>query len=216
MMAMSEERGPLGQGRVKTVALSAVLGMLLLVCVGALGGVAAAMADGDYDQAYALLILASAVIVGAASLWGIVRLKPWAGDGEPMSPRMRKANNLLFLSGAVGGVLGAVLAVSTLSLDDPFAMFSNGPIPVAVVIPALAVWLLIVPVISWQWHRNIDEHETEAYKFGGIAALYLYAFLTPAWWLAWRGGLVPAPETMVIYLVVIGVFGLGWFWRRSR
>jgi hypothetical protein len=216
MMAINEEHDQLGPGRAKNVALSAVLGMLLLLCVGALAGVAAAMADGDYKQSSALIILASAIVVGAAAVWGIVRLKPWAGNGDPMSPKTRKANNLLFLSGALGGVLGAALAVSTLSLDDPFAMFSDSPIPPAVVIPALVVWLLIVPVISYQWHRNIDEHETEAYKFGGIAAIYLYLFLTPAWWFAWRGGLVPAPATMVIYMLVIGVFTIGWFWRRSR
>ncbi|HYD24278.1 MAG TPA: hypothetical protein VEB68_05745 [Croceibacterium sp.] len=219
MMAMSEDRR--GEDRpagVKKVALAVLFGMILLFAIGAVigAGVAVLEPGSDTDVPVVALLVAVAIAAALLSLWGLMKLKPWAGPEEPMSPNTRKANNLLMLAGVLGAVLGAVLSLGAVSLDDPFALFSNGPMPPAVVIPAIAVWLLIVPVISWHWHRSIDEHEVEAYKFGGIAALYLYAFVTPAWWLAWRAGLVPAPETMVIYLAVIGLFGAGWFWRRSR
>ena len=62
----------------------------------------------------------------------------------------------------------------------------------------------------------VDEHEERSYQFGGLAALYLYGFATPAWWLAARGGLVPAPDAMVIFLGVMFVWCVGWFWRRYR
>ena len=216
MMAMSEDRREDRAVSVKTVALSVLLGLVVLFSLGAIAGAAAAWIESPANWGEATLAIAGALAVGAFATLGLLRLKPWAGSGEPVSPKTRKANNLLLLSAVIGAVLGAALSIGTISLDEPFALFSNSPMSPAVVIAALAVWLLIVPVISWQWHRSIDEHEAEAYKFGGIAALYLYVFLVPAWWFAWRGGFVPAPDTMVIYLLVIGVFTVGWFWRRSR
>ena len=216
MMAMSEERPEDRAVTFKTVALSALLGLLVLLALGAIGGVAAAMLGGEANRSEAAIILAVALLIGGAAVWGLVRLKPWAGSGEPVSPATRKANNLLLLSGLIGGVLGAVLSLSMLSMDDPLALVSNSPMPRAVVIPSIAVWLLIVPLISWQWHLSVDEHEEQSYQFGGLAALYLYAFVAPAWWLAARGGLVPAPDAMVIFLGVMLVWGVGWFWRRYR
>lgn len=214
MMAMSEDRAGENAVRVRMVLLSALLGLVLLVSIGAIAGAGFAVLDGSDKPAVAAILGAVALAAGLISLWGLLRLKPWAGSGEPVSPGTRKANNLLLLSGALGGVLGAVLSISVISSDDPFALFSNGPMSRGVVIPALAVWLLIVPAISVQWHRSVDEHEAQSYQFGGLAALYLYAFLAPAWWLAARGGLVPAPDTMAIYLAVMMVWCIGWFWRR--
>jgi hypothetical protein len=216
MMAMSEERREDRAVSVKTVALSALLGVVIVLAIGAMSGAGLALLGGKADLTEGALVVAGALLLGLASLWGLVRLRPWAGTGEPVSPNTRKANNLLLLSGGLGGLLGAALSFGTISSDDPFALFSNSPMSLAIVIPALAVWLLLVPLISWQWHRSVDEHEAGAYRFGGLAGLYLFAFLAPAWWLAARGGLVPAPDTMVIYLIVMAVWCVGWFWRRYR
>ncbi len=98
---------------------------------------------------------------------------------------------------------------------DPFAVFSNGPVPLAVAAVAIVGWLLAV-ALSLQWHRTVDEHEARTYEFGGLAGLYLYSVLAPAWWLAWRGGLAPEPDSMVIFLAVMLVWGIGWLWRRYR
>jgi len=217
MMSISEERPEQRAATFKTVTVAALLGLILLLALGAIGGIAAAMLDGEANnRSEAAIILAISLLAGGAAGWGLVRLKPWAGSGEPVSPATKKANNLLLLSGLIGGVLGAAMSLSMISADDPLALFSNSPMPRAVVIPSLAVWLLIVPVISWLWHRNVDEHEEQSYQFGGLAALYLYAFVTPAWWLAARGGLMPAPDAMIIFVGVMLVWCIAWFWRRHR
>ena len=216
MMAMSEDRPEDRAVSVKTVALSALLGLVVLFCIGGIAGAAAAWIESPENWGEATLAIAGSVLVGAAAALGLLRLKPWAGYGEPISPKTRKSRNMLMLSVVLGAILGAALSLSTIRMDDPWAMFSNSPLPQAVVIPALVVLLLIVPVISWQWHRSVDEHEAESYKFGGLAALYLYAYLAPAWWFAARGGLLPAPDVMVIYLIVVFVWLAGWFWRRYR
>ena len=162
-----------------------------------------------------ILRLVGALFAVAACVWGVLRLKPWARSGEPVAERTRKANKLLLLASGLGGVLGAVLAIGAFRTGDPFAFLSNGPMPLAVVIPAIGIWLIAM-LLSLQWHRSIDEHEARAYEFGGLAGLYLYSFLAPAWWLAWRGGLAPAPDTMAIFLAVMTVWSVVWFWRRFR
>ncbi len=220
MMAMSEDRDEDRPMTARDAALTALAGVLaLLAFAGAAGGAAGLLLDetgwGPRNW-IAVILIAVLLMIGGAALWGLKLLKPWARLDEPISPKTRKARNLLLASGALGGLIGGVLAISVLNMEDPFALFSNGPMSPAVVVPVLAVWLLVVPAISVQWHRSVDEHEAEAYNFGGLAGLYLYAFLAPAWWLAARGGLVPAPDTMAIYLIVMGVWCIGWFWRRYR
>lgn len=212
MMVMSETRGV----RPLSVVLSIALGIVMVFSIGAMSGAGIAILDGTGKTGKSALVLIGALLLAVGSLWGLIRLKPWGDLKAPVSPRVRKANNLLLLSGGLGGLLGAALALGTLKLDSPFALFTNTPIPAVVVIPVLLIWLVLVPLVSWQWHRYVDEHEAEAYQFAGLAGLYLYAFLAPAWWLAWRGGLVPAPDTMAIYASVMIVWGVVWFWRRHR
>src|SRR5688500_9781454 len=168
MMSMSEDRQDADRKiTVKTVALSAVLGLVVLFSFGAVVGATTAWVESPENWGEAVLAIAGAVAVGGFATLGLLMLKPRAGRGEPISPKIRKANKLLLLSGVLGGVIGAALALSSISAGDPWAMFSNSPLPASVVFPALAVLLLIVPVISWQWHRSVDEHEAESYKFGG-------------------------------------------------
>ena len=217
MMATNKDRHDTDRAvTLKTVALSALMVLILLLAMGIVAGASFALLDGSSKGPAAIIFIVVGLAAAAVALWGLNRLRPWVGSGEPISPKTRKANKLLLFSGLLGGLIGAALSISTVGMDDPFLLFSTAPLPTAAVVPALAVWLLVVPLISWQWHRNVDEHEAQSYQLGGLAALYLYAFLAPAWWFAWRGGLVAEPDTMVIYLIVLVVWCVGWFWRRYR
>lgn len=213
MTAMSEHAG---RTTWKTIVLAVLLAVLVALALGtALGAAAVAVTDADY-RARSLLIAAIGLVIGGGAIWGLVRLKPWAGPDEPMAPSTRKARNWLWASAAVGALMGGAITLATLDSDNPFILYSNEPLPPALVIGLIAVIVLIVPLISWQWHRSVDEHEIEAYRFGGVLALYPYVFLTPAWWLAWRGGLAPEPNAMLIYVGVLAIWTAGWFWRRYR
>jgi len=220
-MAMSDKQPVLGEVnearvRLRWIVLGTLLALVVLFATGAWIGAALALMRGTRDPGSAQLVIAGAIVVILPSLWAMLRLKPQVHPGEPVSPRTRKANQLLVVAMVLGGALGAALAIGTLSLEHPFALFSNSPISPTVVIPALVVFLVGVPVLSWMWHRSVDEHEAAAYGFGGLAGLYLYTLLAPSWWLAWRGGLVPAPDTMIVYAIVMAVWGVSWFWRRYR
>lgn len=216
MMAMSEQRDGADRAvNLKTIAFSVLLGAVALFAFGAATGVAGRMLEVGANWKGATMVGAFLGIAGCA-MWGLARLKPWARSDEPVSPKTRKANTLLLISGALGGVMGGVLALSTLSLDDPFALFSNVPIPALVAAAMIVLWLVVLPPLYWAWFRAADEHELKAYNYGGLAALHLYYFILPAWWIGWRGGFFPSIDHGAIFALVTVVWCMGWFWRRYR
>ena len=206
---------PEADGAMAKFVKSSLAGIGLLFFGGVSVGVGAAVAQKGEAKPLALGIALAALVLAALCGWMIYRLKPFsAGDG-PISPRVLKARRTIGLSAVVGAVLGMSLSLATLSAEDPWGMFGNAPVPPLVAALAIAVWLGVVPWLSWSWWRNIDEHEAAAYRFGALAAMYVYTFLMPTWWMGWRGGFLPEPQSMLIFAVVIAVWGAGWVSRRG-
>lgn len=159
----------------------------------------------------------AAIIAGAFAITG---LSAWAGwrfsrASGPLSPRTRKARNLVWACGGVGAVLGLLLAFSEDGMPKA-SLFSDEAISPTIAVLMLAVWFIALPLITWRWKATVDEHELGAYTFGGMAALYAYTFLTPGWWIAWRAGFVPEPQHMMIFLLTMCVWGGGQLWRKYR
>lgn len=216
MMAKLEDRAEDRPTGATTAILSALLGFVLLTAIAMLVAVAGALLFNDEaNWGRAAVVVAGAGLAGGGALWGLRRLKPWAAWNEPVAPRMRKANTLILLAIAISAAGVMPVALSTVSVDDPWAFFSNSPIRPVIAVPAIVAWVVVM-VLSLQWHLKVDEHEARTYEFGGLAGLYVYTLLVPAWWLAARAGLMPAPDTMVIFAIVMAVWGVGWIWRRSR
>ena len=131
------------------------------------------------------------------------------------SPRVTRSRKLLTLSGLIGGVVGILLVLGSLATGaEPPSMLSNHPIEGWIAIAIIAVWLVVVPPLTWQWHRSIDEHEASAYRDGTLAGMYAYCAIAPTWWLGWRGGFLPEPQEMITFLAVIFVWGVVWVVRR--
>ena len=161
--------------------------------------------------------LGIAALLGLAALcgWGAFALWP-VRRSEPLSRRTRKAQRWFNWSVALGAVLGLVLGLSFFDADDPFVLFGDDPLPFWPTAITVAVYLLFVPIMTWRWWINIDEHEADAYRFGALSAATLYLFVTPSWWLSWRGGFLPDPPHMLIFVAVTCVWLIGWAWRRYR
>jgi hypothetical protein len=177
-------------------------------------GIAARGLEDGFRPLTVALLLAAMLVTGALAY--VILRQFRAGATQPMGERPRRASRLVWVSVLIGAGLGVLLAASSIQLDRPFALYSNDPLPALPVAIATAVWLLVVPVITWRWSRTVDEHEMRAYTFGAIVAMYLYVFVTPAWWLGWRGGFLPEPEHMLTFCAVMFAWLLGWFWRRYR
>jgi hypothetical protein len=157
-----------------------------------------------------MIALPVSLLIGAAALWGFMRLKP---RGEPISPTTRKTNVLFFVSGLVA--MPGVLALAFDARDNAYGLFSNTPIAPRTALFAITSWLLAL-AISWWWYYSADEHERRAYDFGSLFGHGLFITVTPAWWVAARAGLLPQPDAMVLWCVTMAVITIGWFWHRYR
>lgn len=215
--AMIEETGA-GTARHWLGLLGAALGTILTF--GAITGfVMASMENGDasLDAKHAAILAAMLAVLGVllAVCWRLGRRLLGAGARVPT--RERRSRNILLLSGAMGAVAGIILsavAIGNAGIDDPFAMFSSGPIPPLLAIAMVLFLVTVLPFLSWQWQRTIDEHERDAYRAGAVSAAYLFLILAPAWWLLWRGGLVPEPNGVILYLAFNFTFLAVWFWKK--
>lgn len=194
------------------VILAGVAAMALVFGIGVVAGVLGAMAEDSVRspaKALAGVGIGLAIVIGSAAyLW---RTLPRLLGGR-VAPRIRQARGMLYLSGAVGLVLGAVIQLGVLGTPDADPW--SGPLPPAVAAFAIAVWLIAVPLLSWRWWRNIDEVEALAYKDGSLVAIYAYCAIAPSWWMGWRGGFLPAPDYMLTFVAVLTVWGVVWIARR--
>ena len=218
MMAKSEdlpEDRPISS---KVAALSFLLGIVAimgLMSAAQLVGWVIFVDDFVWDSAQGrrvMIVLPVSLLIGGAALWGLMRLKPWAG---PISPTTRKTNILFYVSGLVSVPGALALFYGAFSRENPRAFFSNSPISVGIAVVAITSWLLSL-AIAWWWYYSADEHERKAYDFGSLFGHGLFITVTPAWWVAARAGLLPAPDAMALWCVTMAVITVGWFWHRYR
>jgi hypothetical protein len=136
------------------------------------------------------------------------------------SASVRANHRLLAISGALGGVVGLILAIFVLSDRPDGANVGTAmiyaPLPSWLAVAIALVWGVVLPIISWRWERVVDEHEREAYRDGAVAGFYVIGVGAPVWWLLWRGGLLPPVDAIIVYAAVLTVTGVVWLWRKYR
>lgn len=165
----------------------------------------------------AILALIVAITLGLGWLtWRLGR--KLLGPDAHIPRRERRSRNILLVSVAIGMVIGIILAGSDMmsASDDPLSVLSDSPIPPALAIGLTLFLVLVLPVLSWQWQKTVDEHERQAYQAGAVAAAYMFLILAPCWWLLWRGGLVPEPNGIILYFAFDITFLIVWFWKKYR
>ena len=142
------------------------------------------------------------------------QLKAQTGE-DPLTHKERLNRNLLIVSGLLGGATSLAMAFAVEGGLESGAL-SNEPLPPVVAVLLILVLGVLVPVISFFWHRIIDEQEADAYKTGAVYAFYVFGIGAPVWWLAWRGGFVPPPDGFIIYFATVFTLGAVWLWKKYR
>ena len=142
-------------------------------------------------------------------------------SNEPLTKRERLNRNILLGCGIGGGIVGLTVSLNsalTASPDsDAIDLFVSSAIPPIAALFLAFIWGVIMPVISWVWHkRAIDEQEASAYRDGGYYAAYAFLMGAPTWWFLWRGGLVPEPNGVVIFLLFTFIWSAVWYWKKYR
>lgn len=134
-------------------------------------------------------------------------------DG-PVAPREQRSRMLFWLSLALGLLIGVFGSISGLfdSLRDPVAHPIN-PLFGAILLVLLVV---VMPPLTWFWHRSIDEHERSTYRDGAMMAAYAYIIIVPIWWVGARVGLLPPVDGISVFFAFNFIFLAVWLWRRYR
>jgi hypothetical protein len=221
LMAKLEDQGSNG----RTVLWIILIAFGIIMTAGAIAGfVGEHRAQGDRAFSdFAIGFIAGLAIVMAAmtvSFWRYA--KKLKASGEPMSRREKLNRNIILACGLLGGVMGAVMAAGGFlnapdKSADPLSVLFTGPMPVAVALALVFFWAVVMPVVAWFWHtRAIDEQEASAYRDGGYYAAYAYLILAPVWWLLWRGGLLPEPNGVAIFLTFAFIWSAVWMWKKYR
>lgn len=131
-----------------------------------------------------------------------------------IAPSVKKSKRIMVLSMIVGAALGMYMAIALAADPGRFDFFSNSHMNSTVAAVAIASWLLIVPLLTLAWWRNVDEHEKEAYREGAMVSSHAYLFIVPSWWLAARAGWVPAQDPMIVLVLVGIIWSVVWLYRK--
>lgn len=194
------------------LAMAVLGGLLVLAPLGGLLGFTVAISENGVRHPWkAAAVVAVMLAMIAAGVAILRRMPPYFVSG-PVSPRTRRSRNMVVVSMLLGALIGALLVLGGIS-DDPFRLVDS-PLPPLVAVLAIAVWLIVVPVITWIWWKNIDEVEAEAYKDGALLGIYAYTFIAPSWWIGWRGGFFPEPREMIVFMTVMVVWSIGWMRKK--
>lgn len=174
-------------------------------------GVAAVENGGLSNQGLALGLCA----ILAASFAAWLGYRHRGAAALPLSPRMREAGLILYLS----GTLGIAVAIALIWWMGPTVIIdvflSEEAVPAAATM-VLAAAFVAGMALSVRWLVLLDEHERAAHDFGTVAAFYTYLTVSGVWWLLARGGMVAPPDGVLIFWLSLVVWLAGWTWRRLR
>lgn len=187
----------------------------LLFCIGGIVGFLSAH-DAGGGGPFSVAALAGFAALGATCAYAIWRRLVAARRGilaQNRRERLSWAFTAIFC--ALGAATGIAVAVTGDLGNGSSSVFADTPISPLVAIVMAGVWGVIIPVAAWFWHnRAIDELEAAAYRDGGYYAGYAFLVVAPLWWILWRGGFVPAPDGVALYLGFAALWCIVWYWKK--
>ncbi len=152
-----------------------------------------------------------AAVIGGYVSW---RTMPDMTMGEPNT---RRGNNIRLLIGGIvvfGVTLSVILNMGIEGRPTVATLFGNGPLPGTTAAAIAALWLIAMPLFIIFGRRNADEHALQAGDFGLAVGAHFFTLVTPAWWIGARGGFLPEPDVMVIFVAVLIVTAIANLWKR--
>jgi hypothetical protein len=214
-LAMSDETQNMG-GRIGRVALIVGGGLGAIFGVGVIAGLLSANAERGGEIGIKLVgLLAAAALIAAGSAWVAWRAARAAARAGG-APTTREKRNRVVMAACMllGGGIGVALMLGG---NSPLDAFNSTPLPPLLALALVAPIAVLLPLLTYYWHRNaIDEQEEAAYRNGALYGAYTYFYVAPSWWLLWRGGFVPAPDGILLYFLIITVTGVVWLWSKYR
>ena len=212
MVTLEEEDRPVGFPQ-KLARFLAVTFATILVVFGisvAAAGVTLLVTKGALTAKVAGSLGIGVTLLGAGA-YSLYRLNPFAFLSEPVSDSVRRTRRSVMWSSLLGVVLGLALVFSDADLNA----FSNGPVDRTVAIIVTLAYVVLTPIFAFYWHKNADEFEKTAYEKGALLGIYAYSLITPGWWMLTRAEILPPQDPMIVFLIIMGVWGIAWIAKKS-
>ncbi|MDX2210481.1 MAG: hypothetical protein SFV20_09025 [Sphingopyxis sp.] len=130
-----------------------------------------------------------------------------------------RRKQLYAVSLSIAALLGFI---TTLALrfgvgDGPTSdLFGNGRFDPGVAMILSALWLVGMTLSILIYHRSVDDHEKQAYLWGGLAGFYAVVFPAPVWWLLARAQIVPPVDAMILFLFAVTANAIVYMWLKYR
>jgi hypothetical protein len=211
---MDMKNGPLGGVSRVIMTIAMVIG--LIFCTGIIAGILSEHNE-DGGGPMSLLLIGILILIAtimAALTYGIYAvMKRQVTGADGMTKREKKMRLIFSVLFGAGVLIGIALTIADEQGGNGTA-FSNGPLPMTFAIILAIIIGIILPIMLWFWHKNIDEQEASAYRDGAVAGIYAYGIGMPVWWVLWRGGITPMPDGTSIYFATMTVWGGVWFWKK--
>lgn len=183
------------------VAIIAGLGMGLII--GGLVGLVQVFLHDEFSLVGLAICLVSFAIGIPITVYAF-RKSPSLRPGDPDTPRTRRMGRMMVAMILFIGMI-VVPFILGLGLGEKIELYSNDPVPQWVAIYLGALFLIGMPALVYAHRRNMDEIESGEMQFGEVIGFQFFATTAPVWWIAFRGGLAPQPDIMILFVATIVV-----------
>ena len=134
-------------------------------------------------------------------------------SGEEYERRQRRGWFKTLGASMVAG-LATGLGYSLATIEDGGLMTGRLPPWLAIAIAALYLAMILAGTVAMK--RTTDELERHNNLYGlGMGASALMLFYPP-WWMLWRGGLLPEPSHLILFLGLVAISTAFYLWKKYR
>lgn len=115
------------------------------------------------------------------------------------------------------GVAGLAIGFTLARVEGKGGLFDGGTIPAWSALLFSAAMLGAMAWGTWRFHGAMDELEQRDNLMASALALNFYMGGYPIWFILWKGGLVPEPQHMILFVLTLLATALakGWYKLRS-
>ncbi|WP_337661388.1 hypothetical protein [Erythrobacter sp. Alg231-14] len=168
-----------------------------------------------YDATFGAMA-ACAVTSAFGALIIVLTFRKWPTlrIGEPDTPRTRRVALIMMALIAIACVI-SLMFVSPEDGNARTQLFSNGPLSSNAALAAMLLWAIGIPLITFFARRNADEVDMEYQRLGESMAIHFFSVVAPVWWIGWRGGFLPQPDVMIVFLATLVVMATTNYVRRA-
>jgi len=198
-------------GRLAIPTLCCMAGLAIMLTGMAAGAIAYVRGD---IVSTSLLLSGAAFVIGTGILIATFRKWPTLRQGEPDTPRNRRLS-VAMIALVLFSVVVSIFFIQPNGDSISSELYSNGPLPAHLALGAAGLWLLGMPLLTWLTRKNLDEVERGHMMIGESVGVQFLTVAAPVWWLGFRGGMLPQPDAMILFVAVLVVASIANMLRRA-